>query len=252
MDLLRSCVWVLLVTWWANCGAVADTLPNVVVILADDMGWGDPQCYNPKSKISTPNIDRLASQGMRFTDAHTPSSVCTPTRYGLLVGRYCWRTRLKSSVLDGLSPPLIESSRTTMATYLRDRGYATACVGKWHLGMEWTRTDGQSELADRGDSGFRSGEEIDFSVPLKAGPLTAGFDHFFGISASLDMPPYCWIRDDRCVTVPNVDVPRAKDTIFLNQTGGRADEDFALDDVLPRLKDHAVDWILQQHAKTPE
>jgi arylsulfatase A len=116
--------------------AQARRRPNIVFILADDLGYGDLRCYNPDSRIPTPNLDRLAAQGMRFTDAHTPSAVCTPTRYGLLTGRYCWRTRLKQGVLDGFDPPLIEQGRMTVASLLRQHGYATGCIGKWHLGMQ--------------------------------------------------------------------------------------------------------------------
>jgi arylsulfatase A len=125
-----------------SVGAEPVARPNFVVILADDLGYGDVACYNPESKIPTPHVDRLAAEGMRFTDAHTPSAVCTPTRYGLLTGRYCWRTRLKYRVLDGFDPPLIEPGQVTVASLLADRGYATACIGKWHLGLQWTRPDG--------------------------------------------------------------------------------------------------------------
>ncbi|MCB1226859.1 MAG: arylsulfatase [Verrucomicrobiales bacterium] len=218
--------------------------PNVVIILADDMGWGDPHCYQAESKIPTPQLDRLAAHGMRFTDAHTPSSVCTPTRYTLLTGRYCWRTRLESGVLDGFSPPLIENDRPTLATLLGSAGYQTACIGKWHLGMQWTRRDGSPETADRDDR-FRSGETIDFSQPLTAGPLTNGFQSYFGISASLDMPPYCWIENDRCTPAPDTTVETAQDTIFLNQTGGAAHSAFHLDAVLPTLKQRAIRWITE-------
>jgi len=219
--------------------------PNIVLILADDMGWGDLTCYNSESKIPTPNIDRIANAGVRFTDAHTPSSVCTPTRYSLLSGRYSWRTRLKSSVLDGFSPPLIENDRPTLASFLKARGYATGCIGKWHLGMQWTRTDGKPENVDRADK-FRPGDNIDFTRPVTAGPLTVGFDSYFGISASLDMPPYCWIENDRCDPAPDTSVPTAKNTIFLNQQGGRAASDFAVDGVLPVLKRRAIEWLQNQ------
>src|SRR5579875_1987246 len=136
--------------------------PNVVVILADDLGYGDPHCYNNDSKIPTPNLDRLAAQGMRFSDAHTPCAVCTPTRYGLLTGRYCWRTSLKSGVLNGYSPLLIEPKRLTLASLLKQRGYVTAGFGKWHLGL--------------GDTA-----KTDFSKRLRPGPCSVGFDSYFGI-----------------------------------------------------------------------
>ncbi len=113
--------------------------PNIIFIMADDMGYGDVGCYNPQSKIPTPNMDRLAHEGMRFTDAHSPSAVCTPTRYGVLTGRYCWRSALKSSVLFGYEPPLIEPERLTAASMLKAAGYHTACIGKWHLGLGYFR-----------------------------------------------------------------------------------------------------------------
>ncbi len=118
------------------------THPNIVFVMADDMGYGDVGCYNTESKIPTPNIDRLATQGIRFTDAHSPSAVCTPTRYGVLTGRYCWRTWLKSGVVGGYTNPLIEPGRTTVGSLLQKQGYRTACIGKWHLGVGWTRHNG--------------------------------------------------------------------------------------------------------------
>ena len=129
--------------------------PNIVYILADDWGYGDVSCLNPDSKIPTPHTDRVASQGMVFTDAHSNSAVCTPTRYGVLTGRYCWRSRLKSGVLYGYSEPLIEDGRMTVASILRDQGYTTACVGKWHLGLGWQVKNGATE--DGGLDAARSG-----------------------------------------------------------------------------------------------
>lgn len=151
--------------------------PNVLIVLADDLGLGDLGCLNPESKIPTPCLDRLASEGMRLTDAHSPSAVCTPTRYGLLTGRYCWRSRMKSGVGDGYSPLLIEPGRETIASLLKRKGYRTAAVAKWHLGL--------------GDE-----KPTDYSKPLRPGPCDVGFDHFFGIPASLDMAPYLYVRDD--------------------------------------------------------
>lgn len=236
---------------WIFPVEAAETRPNIVLILADDMGYGDPGCYSSESKIPTPNLDRIAGNGLRFTDAHTPSAVCTPTRYTLLTGRYCWRTRLKSSVLDGFSPPLIKAGQPTLASFLKARGYATAAMGKWHLGMQWTRKDGSPENIDRADK-FRPGDNIDFSRPITAGPLTVGFDSFFGISASLDMPPYCWIENDRCAPPPDTTVPTAKNTIFLNQAGGAASSTFALDQVLPTLKRRSVQWLSAHLGNRPE
>lgn len=162
--------------------------PNIVYILADDLGWGDPGCYNPASKIPTPNLDRLAAQGMRFTDMHSPSAVCTPTRYGILTGRYCWRSSLKQGVLQGYSPNLVEPGRTTVASLLKRAGYYTAGVGKWHLG-----------LGDR--------PKTDYDQPLRPGPNEHGFDYYFGIPASLDMPPYLFFENGKPVEKPTAHTP---------------------------------------------
>lgn len=170
--------------------------PNIIVILADDLGFGDVTCNNPESKIATPNIDRIAQQGMRFTDGHTSSGVCTPTRYSLLTGRYHWRSRLQNGVLGGFSLPLISEGRVTLASFLREQGYHTSCIGKWHLGMEWP-LQGGAVADDAGDFAkpFADISRVDYSSPIKNGPLDRGFDSYYGISASLDMFPFVWIRD---------------------------------------------------------
>ena len=146
--------------------------PNVVLILADDLGYGDVHALNPESDLPTPNLDRLAAEGMVFTDAHSPSAVCTPTRYGLLTGRYCWRTALKSGVLGGYSPPLLEPGRPTLGTLFQDVGFRTAAIGKWHLGMTLPMRDGidDPELGKwPGDPG------IDFTGQISDGPLQHGY-----------------------------------------------------------------------------
>lgn len=133
--------------------------PNIVFILADDMGYGDARCYNPRSKAPTPNIDKLAAQGMRFTDAHTLSSVCTPTRYGLLTGRYPWRSRIERGIVWFWGPPLIGEDRTTLPEMLRatHAQYATACFGKWHLGWAWEDAQGNPVKTEFGWTG---GEQL--------------------------------------------------------------------------------------------
>jgi arylsulfatase A-like enzyme len=209
--------------------------PNIVVILADDMGYGDPGCYNRESKIPTPHIDRLASQGMRFTDAHTPSAVCTPTRYGLLTGRYCWRTTLKQGVLQGYDPLLIEAERLTVASFLKKQGYATAAIGKWHLGL------GKDKPAD-------------YSKPLLPGPNSVGFDYFFGIPASLDMPPYVFVENDRCVEQPTATIMaptanRHEENYFWR--AGAIAPSFKHVDVLPRLTEKAVGFLDKQAKEAP-
>lgn len=175
-------------------------MPNVVVILADDMGSGDLGCYGA-TKIPTPAMDRLATEGVRLTDCHSPSAVCTPSRYGLLTGRYAWRGPLKEGVLRGYSPPIIEPTRPTLASILRTGGYATGAFGKWHLGLGWRRHDG-TELDNAFspdqplDPGPYSPPDVDHSKPFTGGPCTLGFDHFFGMAGSLDMPPYCFLSQD--------------------------------------------------------
>lgn len=220
----------------AGAGTPRSQALNIVFILADDLGIGDPGCYNPESRIPTPHIDRLAREGLRFADMHTPSAVCSPTRYGLLTGRYAWRSRLKSGVLWGWSPPLIEPDRLTLPAMLQQRGYVTAGFGKWHLGLGWaTRQpaafgDGSKPAADPG--------LVDYSKPLWGGPCTAGFDHFFGIPASLDMEPYLWIEDNRCVAAPTEHTAGDK---HQRQGGGgfyRAGPiapGFRVEDVLPEI-----------------
>lgn len=175
--------------------------PNIVYILLDDLGYGDFRCYNPEGKIPTPRVDALAGQGMIFRDAHSPSSVCTPTRYGLLTGRYAWRTPLQVSVLGGLSQPLIEPGRLTVGEMLRQQGYHTACVGKWHLGLGWQPAPGKTLPKLALETPAQS-HDADFSKPIRHGPLQCGFDEFYGISGTLDMVPYTYIRNDRVTVLP--------------------------------------------------
>lgn len=184
--------------------------PNIVFIMADDMGYGDVGCYNAESKIPTPNMDRLAKQGIRFTDAHTPSAVCSPTRYGIVTGRYCWRTWLKKHALVGYSRPLIEPGRMTVASLLKQHGYKTACIGKWHMGLEWpmkpdVKVDlhGKSELPL--DEIEAMGEKVDFTRPIKDAPVDHGFDYFFGTAGCPTTdPPYVFIENSRTLGIPNV------------------------------------------------
>ncbi len=210
--------------------------PNIVFIMADDMGYGDVGCYNPESKIPTPNMDRLAKEGMRFTDAHSPSAVCTPTRYGILTGRYCWRSRLKKGVLLGYVPPLIETSRMTVASLLKQHEYKTAYIGKWHLGLIWETKDGS-------DPDLKNQQNIDFSKPIGGGPTELGFDYFFGTSGcSTSDPPYCFIENNRTVGIPNV-----MSTEELHKhpgfVPGLMTPDWSEEDVDPILTQKAIDFI---------
>jgi arylsulfatase A len=214
----------------AATAAIAGARPNLLFILADDLGYGDVRANFPASKIATPNLGRLAAAGMRFTDAHSSSAVCTPTRYNLLTGRYNWRTRLQSGVLDGYSPALIAPDRLTVGKLLQQHGYTTACIGKWHLGMNWQRLPGVATNAE--------GWKVDYTQAIAAGPVTRGFDAFFGLAASLDMPPYVFIENDHTVGLPTTNKTWVRK--------GPAAADFEAEAVLPTLTARAVEFIQRQ------
>jgi len=214
------------------------TLPNIVYILADDMGYGDVSALNPESKIQTPSIDRLASEGMNFTDAHSGSSVCTPTRYGILTGRYCWRTRLKRAVLWNYDNSLMKPSQLNVASYLKENGYNTGMVGKWHLGLDWASQSKPGEITE-------DEADVDFAKPFKNGPVDMGFDYFFGINASLDMPPYIFLKNDKAVSIPTV----AKKTF--GRRIGLADKDLEPEHFLPAFTQEAVSYIKAQDKNQP-
>ncbi len=239
MKLIRSLLvslCLLLPCGLAAAAAASSPRPNIVFILADDLGYGDVQCLNPeRGLIKTPQLDKFAAEGMVFTDAHTSSSVCTPTRYGVLTGRYNWRTHLQSSVLYGYDLPLIAPDRLTVASFLKRQGYRTAGMGKWHLGLGLPTTDGES-AHDNGDN-------VDWRQPIAHGPTTLGFDYFFGIPASLDMPPFLYLENDHFVGVPTTEKRWGRK--------GPAHADFEAIDVLPEIGRKTVEFIAQQDAHTP-
>ncbi len=169
-----------------SCSIKETNHPNIIIILADDMGYGDVQAFNPMSGIPTPNLNKLSEEGIMFTDAHTPSSICTPTRYGLLTGRYCWRSSLKRGVLRGYDTPLIEKGRMTIANYLKDNGYRTGIVGKWHLGLGF-----QENTNENNDENVK----FDLTMPLYSSPNNNGFDYSYVLPASLDFEPYVYVRN---------------------------------------------------------
>jgi len=184
--------------------------PNIIIILADDFGWGDASCNNPASPLKTPAIDRIAKEGIRFTNAHTPSAVCTPTRYGLLTGRYPWRSYLKDKVLPYYAPALITADRTTIASYLKSRRYRTAGFGKWHLGLDWTPVEGDPmkwrshwETRDIREA-VRVSRGIDHTKPFKNSPVDIGFDTYFGTPSNCSRMPF-FIEDNRVVGHPKRD-----------------------------------------------
>jgi arylsulfatase A-like enzyme len=212
--------------------------PNLIYIFADDMGYGDVSCLNPESQIKTTHIDRLGDEGMRFRDAHASSAVCTPSRYSVLTGRYNWRSTLKKGVYWGYSQPLIEQGRMTVASLLKLHGYATACFGKWHLGMDMPTTDGEPAWGDE-----TGATNIDWGGTISNGPTAFGFDQYYGISASLDMPPYVFIEDD------HFDGVGSEVKAFLEPNRpGPADPGFEAVDVLPVITRKSVEFVEEQAA----
>lgn len=175
--------------------------PNVILILADDMGYGDVSALNESAGFITPNFDRMCDEGIAFTDAHATSAVCSPSRYGLLTGRYNWRSALKRGVLGGCDPALIEKGRMTIGTLFQNQGYRTAAIGKWHVGMDFENVNDDIMDHDFADYGIREG--INYAGRIENAPTTRGFDYFFGTAASLDTAPYIFIENDHFYTQPD-------------------------------------------------
>lgn len=227
--------------------------PNIVILYADDLGYGDVQCYNPeKGKIATPNIDRLATRGMRFTDAHSSSAVCTPSRYTLLTGRYHWRTRLQKGIVGLWGAPVIAEDRMTIGKLAQDAGYDTACIGKWHLGWDWPIAEEHREFFSRpkgargnhieATDAHRAAWKATFTQPIGGGPITRGFDEYFGADVP-NWPPYCFIDNDRTVGIPQ---EYGSPALFeKNQASiqGPALPGWTLEPTLPTLGVKAVEFI---------
>ena len=231
-------------------------LPNIVVIYADDLGYGDVQCYNPRrGKIPTPHIDELAALGMRFTDAHSSSGVCSPSRYTLLTGRYHWRTRLQRGIVGLWERPLITPERLTIGSLAKQHGYRTACIGKWHLGWNWPIPPEKKKLfATTGYGGKKDLMATDehrttwrdvFSQSIPGGPITVGFDEYFGTDVP-NWPPFCFIENDRTIGIPNEYA--AEELFERNQASlqGPALEGWTFEPILPTLGDRAVDFIIRE------
>lgn len=218
------------------------THPNIIYILADDMGYGDISCLNEESKIVTPHLDKMAADGLICQDAHASSAVCTPSRYSILTGRYNWRSRLKQGVNWGYSARLIEEKRLTVASFLKGHGYRTGCVGKWHLGWAWGRTTSENPLISLADDGpDYAPDDVDFSKPISGGPTDVGFDTFFGIPASLDMAPYVYVENDRVAALPTETTLGREGKEFWRS--GPCAPDFDHEQVLPTLTRKAIDFI---------
>jgi arylsulfatase A-like enzyme len=230
--------------------------PNILIILADDLGYGDIRAYNPtRGKIPTPHLDKLIAEGMRFTDGHSSSGVCSPSRYALLTGRYHWRTRLQSGIVGVFGEPLIAPDRLTVASLAKQHGYRTAAIGKWHLGWDWPIPEGDRTL-------FRNFKEADKSSPetnratwakvfdqkISGGPTTRGFDSYFGTDVP-NWPPYCFIENDRTIGIPSVPLPAEFFRNHLASTPGPALPDWKLEAILPALTERACAFITKAASK---
>ncbi len=217
--------------------------PNVIYILADDMGYGDVSACNENCGFETKNLDQIGRDGMIFGDAHSASAVCTPSRYSIMTGRYCFRNKLKSGVLGGYSASLLESGRATLGNLFKRNGYRTACVGKWHLGMEYPRNEEFIEL-DGFESSYDLCDGIDYDGEIKNSPVVKGFDYYFGMSGSLDMPPYVYIENSRFTAWPD---HRSEPKVSVGNKGwyrpGVTSADFVHEEVLDRLCDKVIEKI---------
>jgi arylsulfatase A-like enzyme len=229
--------------------------PNIIYILADDLGYGDISYLNKDSKIPTPHLDGLAQEGIHFTDAHSNSAVCTPTRYGILTGRYAFRTSLTSGVLWGYSPALIEPSRVTVASFLKQNGYETACIGKWHLGLDWARKDPTRiipEVTGNAPVPPDFEDNVNYEAVVKGGPADHGFDYSYIIPASLDMSPYLYLRNGKAVQAPTA-YTAGKDQkvdgrgVFWRE--GKMSPDFDFYGVLPTFIGEAVQFVEEKAAQ---
>lgn len=241
----------LLIGVLASCPSLlAADKPNIVVILADDLGYGDVACYNrDRGKIKTPNIDGLAARGVRFTDGHSSSGVCSPSRYALLTGRYHWRTRLQKGIVGTWERPLIDAQRLTVAGLLKQQGYRTACLGKWHLGWDWPiekeklplfkgKTDDDESVSAEHVSTWRD----TFSQRIDGGPTTRGFESYFGTDVP-NWPPYCFIENDRTQGIPTEFLPSKLFAINQASVQGPALKDWSLEPILPELGKRASEFI---------
>jgi len=231
--------------------------PNIIIFYADDLGFGDVQSFNPvKGKIPTPNLDRLASEGMRFTDAHSSSGVCSPSRYALLTGRYHWRSRLQRGIVGVFGDALITPDRLTIGGLAGKHGYNTACIGKWHLGWNWPIPEEKRDMffsrqkdVTATDEHCQVWQEV-FSQSIPGGPTAVGFDEYFGTDVP-NWPPYCFIENDKTIGIPS-EFGSAR-LFGRNQasTQGPSLENWDLENILPALGDRAVDFV-ERMTKSPD
>ncbi len=229
-----------------------DAKPNIIILYADDMGYGDLAIQNPESKIPTPNLDQLAQEGMRFSDGHSSSGICTPSRYAMLTGRYHWRDF--HGIVGAMGKPVFRENQVTLPGMLRENGYYTACIGKWHLGWDWEAirkkdfTDQDSLQQPRRTVKFWPSEAYDWTLPIPGGPLDRGFDYYFG-DGTINFPPYVWVENNRVVDIPTASM-RTPEGMALEGNWearpGPAMEDWNFFKVLPTLTEKAVEFVKKQ------
>jgi len=247
---LLNIVWML-----TSCSPTKNKLPNIVIIYADDMGYGDLNCQNSKSKIPTPNLDQLASEGMRFTDAHSSSGICSPSRFALLTGSYHWRRQ--HGIVDAFGKPFFQISDITLPQVLKTKGYTTACFGKWHLGWDWPfNNEPSGEVLQWGKMRkVYLPEDIDWSKPIAGGPLARGFDYYFG-DGTINFPPYAWLENDQIIEVPTEEMDINK-VGFDTKEGewefrpGPKVKGWNPYNVLPTLTEKILEWIKRQDESQP-
>jgi arylsulfatase A-like enzyme len=239
----------------SSCLRTKETLPNIIIIYADDMGYGDLNCQNPNSKIPTPYLDQLAAEGMRFTDAHSSSGICSPSRFALLTGMYHWRRQ--HGIVGAFGKPFFNDDDITLPAVLKGEGYKTACIGKWHLGWEWEFKNEPSEEVEQWGSSrrFYSAQDIDWAKSISGGPLDRGFDYYFG-DGTINFPPYAWVENDRILEAPS-EIMDINDVGFETKEGawefrpGPKVKDWNPYEVLPTLTEKAVAYIKNQKSEDP-
>jgi len=240
---------------FSHCSTPDKQLPNIVIIYADDMGYGDLNCQNPNSKIPTPYLDQLAAEGMRFTDAHSSSGICSPSRFALLTGTYHWRRQ--HGIVGAFGPPFFKDSDVTLPQILKTKNYTTACIGKWHLGWDWAfKNEPSGEVMQWGRMRkFYHPEDVDWSQPIGGGPLDRGFDYYFG-DGTINFPPYAWVENDSILEAPTA-IMDINDIGFETKEGnwefrpGPKVAGWNPYEVLPTLGKKTVEWVKQQDAKKP-
>ncbi|MFM9029803.1 MAG: sulfatase-like hydrolase/transferase, partial [Opitutaceae bacterium] len=223
-------------------GAAADR-PNIVILYADDMGYGDLAIQNPESRIRTPHLDRLACEGLRFTDAHSSSGVCTPSRYAMLTGRFHWRKF--HSIVNSFGPSVFDAAELTLPGMLKSAGYRTACIGKWHLGWNWDAIK-RPGATPHPKNGYAPGD-FDWTRRIPGGPLEHGFDYYFGDDVP-NFPPYAWFENDRVITNPTEPLTITPQTAEGNWEArpGPMTKGWDFHAVMPRLTERAVAWLRER------